>query len=310
MTPVSYIQFLASGGAAAAAAIGNLMFEGDYCDMSSAALQGVPGTGAEMIAEQFVRARLAGQSLLQFPGSLPTNLADAYRCQELAIERFPDKIVGWKVARIGAAFAQQFPEERLVGPVFEGNLRKAHLGQVVDFPVIEGGFGAVEAEIVLRMKADAPADKTTWSIDEATEMVGSFHLGVETAVSPLATLNDLGPGAVIADLGNNWGVIVGASIGEWRSIDEIVALTFIEDGFVGRGTAFIRQGALGALAFALSKCAERGRPLRAGDFISTGAITGVHDIRSGQQSRLVFEGCGEVECRAVRAGPYSSGPAR
>lgn len=286
------------------------MFEGEYCDMSSAVLQGLPGTGAEMIAEKFVRARLAGQSLPQFPGVLPSNLADAYRCQELAIERFPDKIVGWKVARIGAPFAKQFPEERLVGPVFEGNLRIARVGQVVDFPVIEAGFGAVEAEIVLRVNEDAPANKANWNIDEAAEMVRSFHLGVETAVSPLATLNDLGPGAVISDLGNNWGVIVGASIGEWRSIDEIVALTFIEDAFVGRGTAFIRQGALGALAFALSKCAERGRPLRAGDYISTGAITGVHDIRSGQQSRLVFEGCGEVECRAVRAGRYLPGPAR
>jgi 2-keto-4-pentenoate hydratase len=278
--------------------------------MSSAVLRGVPGNGTEMIAEQFVRARLAGQSLPQYPGTLPTNLADAYRCQELAIERFPDRIVGWKVARIGAAFAQQFPEERLVGPVFERNLRPARVGEIVDFPVIEGGFAAVEAEIVLRVNEDAPANKTAWSIDEAAEMVRSFHLGVETAVSPLATLNDLGPGAVISDFGNNWGVIVGASVGEWRSIDEIVALTFIEDGFVGRGTAFIRQGALGALAFALGKCAERGRPLRAGDFISTGAITGVHDIRAGQQSRCVFEGCGEVECRAVRAGPYLSSTAR
>lgn len=278
--------------------------------MSSAVLHGVPGDGAEMIAEQFVRARLAGQSLPQYPGALPTKLADAYRCQELGIERFPDRIVGWKVARIGAAFAQQFPEERLVGPVFERSLRLARAGEVVDFPVIEGGFAAVEAEIVLRVSEDAPADKTVWSIDEAAELVRSFHLGVETAVSPLATLNDLGPGAVISDFGNNWGVIVGASIGEWRSVDEIVALTFIEDGFVGRGTAFIRQGALGALAFALGKCAERGRPLRAGDFISTGAITGVHDIRAGQQSRCVFEGCGEVECRAVRAGPYLPSTAR
>lgn len=278
--------------------------------MSSAVLHGVPGDGAAMIAEQFVRARLAGQSLPQYPGTVPTSLAEAYRCQELAIERFPDRIVGWKVARIGAAFARQFPEERLVGPVFERNLRTSRIGQVVDFAVIEGGFAAVEAEIVLCVNEDAPANKQVWSIDEAAEMVRSFHLGVETAVSPLATLNDLGPGAVISDFGNNWGVVVGASIGEWRSIEEIVALTFIDDGFVGRGTAFIRQGALGALAFALSKCAERGRPLRAGDFISTGAITGVHDIRAGQQSRHVFEACGEVECRAVRAGQYLPGAAR
>jgi 2-keto-4-pentenoate hydratase len=278
--------------------------------MNSAALQGAAGNGTELIAEQFVRARLAGQSLPQFPGKVPTTLAEAYRCQELAIDRFPDAIVGWKVARIGAAFAQQFPEERLIGPVFQRNLHWARVGQIVDFPIFEGGFAAVEAEIVLRVNEDAPPNKTDWSIDEAAELVRSFHLGVEAAGSPLATLNDLGPGAVISDFGNNWGVVAGAAVGEWRSIEEIIALSFIDDGLVGRGTAFIRQGALGALAFALNKCAQRGRPLRAGDMISTGAITGVHDIRIGQQSRHVFEGCGEIECRGVRAVRYLSDAAR
>lgn len=267
--------------------------------MSSAVLQGVSGNNLEMIAEQFVRARLAGQSFPQYPGTVPATLADAYGVQEQAIKQFPDEIVGWKVARIGAQWSKQYPEERLVGPVFARNLYSARSGEVVDFPVFQGGFAAVEAEIVLRVSEDAPANKINWTIDEAAELVRSFHLGVETAGSPLATLNDLGPGAVIGDLGNNWGVIVGAMVGEWRSIQEIVALTFIEDALCGRGTAFIRQGALGALAFALNKCAERGRPLRSGDVISTGAITGVHDIKVGQQSRLVFEGCGEIECRAV-----------
>lgn len=278
--------------------------------MNSAALQGLPGTGTELIAEQFVRARLAGQSLPQFPGNVPTNLADAYACQEAAINRFPDTIVGWKVARIGAPFAQQFPEERLVGPVFQRNLHQARVGQIVDVPIFDGGFAAVEAEIVLCVNEDAPANKKDWTIDEAAELVRSFHLGVEAAGSPLATLNAIGPGAVISDCGNNWGVVVGAAVGEWRSIEEIVALSFIDDALVGRGTAFIRQGALGALAFALNKCAERGRPLRAGAMISTGAITGVHEIRVGQQSRHVFEGCGEIECRAVRAGRYLTGAAR
>ncbi len=270
----------------------------------------LPATGTEMISEQFVRARLAGQSLPQFPGDVPTNLADAYSCQEAAIKRFPDTVVGWKVARIGPAFAQQFPEERLVGPVFQRNVYQARVGQVVDVALIDGGFAAVEAEIVLRVNEDAPANKTDWTIDEAAELVRSFHLGVEVASSPLATLNDIGPGAVISDFGNNWGVVIGSSVGEWRSIEEIVALSFIDDGFVGRGTAFTRPGVLGALAFALNKCASRGRPLRAGDVISTGAITGVHDIRAGQRSRHVFEGCGEIECRGVRAGQYQSNAAR
>lgn len=278
--------------------------------MNSAVWHGSPIAGAERIAEQFVRARLAGQSLPHYPGPVPATLADAYRCQELAIDRFPDAVVGWKVARIGAAFAHQFPEERLVGPVFQRNLRWAGSGQTVDFAILEGGFAAVEAELVLRLSEDAPLAKKTWSLDEAAELVGSFHLGVETAGSPLATLNELGPGAIISDFGNNWGVLVGADIGGWRAIETIVALSFIDDALAGRGTASVREGALGALAFALGKCAERGRPLRAGDIISTGAITGVHDIRIGQQSRHVFEGCGEIECRGVRAGQYLSTAAR
>lgn len=274
--------------------------------MSSAVLHGMPASGVEMIAEQFVRARLSAQSLLQYPGTVPNDLATAYRCQEFAIDRWPDAIVGWKVARIGAAFAKQFPEERLVGPVFQRNLHWARAGEIVDCPVFEGGFAAVAAEIVLRVGEDAPPGKKLWSIDEAAELVRSCHLGVEVAGSPLATLNDLGSGAVISDFGNNWGVIVGSMLGDWRSIEEIIALSFIDDSLAGRGTVFIRQGALGALAFALGKCAQRGRPLRAGDIVSTGAITGVHDIRVGQHSRHIFEGCGEVECHAVRTGSYLS----
>lgn len=255
------------------------------------------------IAERFVRARLSATGLNEFPGALPPNLESAYRVQELAIRQWPDRVSGWKVARIAPAFQQQYPEERLIGPAFHGNVRWASAGEVIECPVFEAGFAAVEAEVVIRVGADAPADKRDWTIEEALEMVGDLHIGVEIASSPLPTLNDLGPGAVVADFGNNWGVVVGPAVRDWRSIQEIVALSFIDDSFVGRGTAFVRQGALGALAFTLSKCARRGRPLRAGDVISTGMITGVHDIRPGQRSRHVFEGCGEVDCRAIRARP-------
>jgi 2-keto-4-pentenoate hydratase len=90
----------------------------------------------------------------------------------------------------------------------------------------------------------------------------------------------------------------------WRELNEVTARSFIDDEFVGRGVTSIRQGPLGALAFTLGKCARRGLPLQAGAVISTGMITGVHDIRPGQRSRHVFEGLGEVGCRVVRATPH------
>ena len=253
------------------------------------------------IAEQFTSARLAARSLRAYPGSVPPDLETAYRCQDLALARWPDPVAGWKVARIAQAQQGQYAEERLIGPVFTPNVHVAASGRTIDCPVFDGGFAAVEAEIVICVGRDAPRDKLEWTIDEAADFVGELCIGIEIASSPLATLNDLGPGAVVSDFGNNWGVVVGMAVDDWRGLYEVTAQTFIDDEFVGRGVTSVRQGPLGALAFTLGKAARRGRPLLAGAVISTGMITGVHDIRPGQRSLCVFQGLGEVGCRAVRA---------
>ncbi|HEY7638997.1 MAG TPA: hypothetical protein VH814_04670 [Steroidobacteraceae bacterium] len=258
---------------------------------------------ADVIAEQFVRARLGARALPEYPGVVPPDLETAYRCQDLALARGPDAVGGWKVARIAESQQMRYREERLIGPVLAPNIRVGAPGRTIDCPVFVGGFAAVEAEIVICVGRDAPPDKVEWTIDEAADFVGELCIGIEIASSPLATLNDLGPGAVISDFGNNWGVVVGTAVAEWRGLHEIAAQTFIDDEFVGRGVTALRPGPLGALAFTLGKCARRGRPLQAGAVISTGMITGVHDIRPGQRSLCVFPGLGEVGCRAVRAAP-------
>ena len=203
-----------------------------------------------------------GRALKEYPGVVPPDLEAAYRRQEAAIERWPERVGGWKVARIPAAQQGQYPEERLIGPAFRNNIRVARPGEVVERPVFEGGFAAVEAELVIRVGADAPADKTDWTIEEATAYVGELCIGIEVASSPLATLNDLGPGAVISDFGNNWGIVVGGAIAGWRTLHEIVALSFIDDELVGRGTSSVRHGPLSALAFTLSEV-RKARPAAA-----------------------------------------------
>ena len=154
------------------------------------------------------------------------------------------------------------------------------------------------------MNADAPAGKTDWTPSEAVSLVRSMHAGVEMAGSPLATLNDLGPGAVVSDFGNNWGVIAGPEIPDWRDHQDLEAEVFIEGKSVGRAPIAIPETPLSAFAFALNKAAARGRPLRAGAYISTGLITGVHDIRAGESSRITFGPYGEIQLRAVPALRY------
>jgi 2-keto-4-pentenoate hydratase len=199
---------------------------------------------------------------------------------------------------------ERLGEDRLVGPIFRRGIRLAPPEQLVEFPVFEGGFAAVEAELVFRLGADAPSDKVQWTPEEAANLAMAMHIGIETAGSPLATINELGGAVIVSDFGNNNVLLLGPAVPDWRnrSFDTLRTETFIEGESVGRGGAMsLPGGPLAWLAFALSRCARRGMPMKSGYVVSTGATNGVHDIRVGQESRVVFEGCGELWCRAVPA---------
>jgi 2-keto-4-pentenoate hydratase len=261
------------------------------------------------IATRFVRARLAGQSLDAYPGPLPVDLEQAYRRQDLAIGLWPDALVGWKVGKIPDAWTERLGEDRLVGPVFARQLRHIEVGSCLPLEVIAGGFAAVEAEYIFVLGADAPADKFRWTHAEAADLVAALHLGIEFAGSPLATINQLGPAVVVSDFGNNAGVLLGPEVAHWRSLDmqSLSCETWIADQCVGRGgAAFISGGLLEALVFALERNARRGRPLRAGMLVSTGASTGIHDIAVGQRAQVRFAGGTVLTCEAVPAQPQPS----
>ncbi len=256
------------------------------------------------IAERFVAARLEGRSLDAFPGQVPDDLVAAYRVQDAAIARWPDRLVGWKVGFIGAERRDASGDERLLGPIFARHLSQSR-GEV-EIDIFDGGFGAVEAEYVLRLEADMPAGQDRWSPQQAEAFPASLHIGVEIASSPLATINGLGPRVVVSDFGNNNGLILGDEIPDWRAIPEarLTCRTLIEGAEVGRGGATTLPGGLrAAFAFALTRSAARGRRLRAGDLIATGNATGIHDISVGQRASVVFDGHGAIACRARAARP-------
>ncbi|HEX7803727.1 MAG TPA: 2-keto-4-pentenoate hydratase [Pseudoxanthomonas sp.] len=257
------------------------------------------------IADRFVEARAQGASLPDFPGVIPADLVTAYQVQDLAIARWPDRVVGWKVGFIAAERRDGSGDDRLLGPIFSAGLLDAS-GDNLGFPVFEGGFAAVEAEYVLRLQADAPIAKTDWTPEEAAALPATLHMGVEIASSPLATINILGPRVVVSDFGNNNGLILGREIAGWHSIPEheLTCHTFIEERLAGSGGATTLPGGLrAAFAFALSRSAKRGRPLKAGDLIATGNATGIHDIRVGESARISFTGFGDILCHARAAGP-------
>lgn len=263
-----------------------------------------PPADAAAIAQAFTTARLAGQALKAFPGDIPADLVAAYLVQDLAIARWNQPVVGWKVGYIAAERRDASGDERLLGPIFKPQLKNA-TGGTTDVPVFVGGFAAIEAEYVLELLEDAPGDQLHWSPEQAEALPARLYLGVEVASSPLATINELGPRVVVSDFGNNNGLVLGPEIGNWTSLDEsaLRAETLIEGEVVGVGGASRLPGGLrAAYAFALSRSALRGRPLRRGDLIATGNATGIHDIQAGQTALVRFAGFGEIACRAVPAG--------
>jgi len=259
--------------------------------------------GLAVIADSFVGARRQGRALLAFPGDIPDDLVAAYRVQDLAIAQWPDRVVGWKVGFIAPERRDASGDERLLGPIFARQLQMTTGGQS-SFQVFDGGFGAVEAEYVLRLDADVPGDKTEWTPEEAAAVPSTLFTGMEVASSPLATINQLGPRVVVSDFGNNNGLVVGAEIPGWsaRSDASLTCTTWIEDRQVGKGGATTLPGGLrAAFAFALARSVRRGRPLKAGDLIATGNATGIHDIVPGQQARIDFDGHGSIAAMATAA---------
>lgn len=256
------------------------------------------------IARAFTDARRAGRALHDFPGAIPDDLDTAYRIQDAAIELWPDTVSGWKIGRVPPSWVGELGADRLAGPIFS-KLVWPGSGPVA-VPVFDGGFSAVEAEFVYRMGRDAPAGKTEWTADDARDYIATLHVGVEMAGSPLAAINALGPKVVVSDFGNNHGLIVGPEVPNWRERrdDDLAAETFIDGQNVGKGGAFsVYGGPLASVVFLLEHLARRGRPLKAGQYISTGAATGIHDFQIGQSARVVFAGIGEIECAGVKAAP-------
>lgn len=263
-------------------------------------------TSAAGIAERLVQARRQARALPDYPGPIPQTLSQGYVCQDHAIGLWAKPVVGWKVGRLPPDWESKLGEERLVGPIFKGAVQAPAAGETGRFAVITGGFAAVEAEFVFRLGADAPPDKTGYTLEEAANLVDALLIGVELAGSPLPLINVLGPPTVVSDFGNNTGLLLGSSIPRWRELaaDDLTCETFIDGRLVGEGgAASIGGGLLSALAFALSRCAGRGYPLKQGMLVTTGAATGIHDIVAGQHARISFGHWGELHCVAETAQP-------
>lgn len=252
-----------------------------------------PDSDRSQIARAFVEARRSASPLAEFPGAIPAALGQAYAVQDEALALTDQPVAGWKVGRINPPVEGI---DRLAGPIFANQIL-AEDG--VAMPIFAGGFGAAEAEFLLRVGRAPDPDQRHFTAGEALAMIDAVHIGIEIASSPFAGINDHGPTVTISDFGNNNGLVIGTAIEDWRDTDLgcwPVAL-FINDEEIGTGLAAdMLDGPFGAARFLFEHLAARGIAVTPGQWISTGAVTGVHPVAVGDRVEARFDGGLSVRC--------------
>jgi 2-keto-4-pentenoate hydratase len=257
------------------------------------------------IAGRFLAARRAAAGLESYPGDFPATLDEAYAIQDKAIASWGRPVIGWKVGRVHPPLSGLFGTDRLGGPIFARTDAPAE-GAPVEMPIFAEGFAAGESEFLLRVGAAPPAGKTEFTLAEAADLIDAVHVGIEIASSPLGAINELGPIAIVSDFGNNNGLLIGAEIPDWRSsgFEQWNVATRIDGAEVGTGRAAdFPDGAIGAARFLFGSMARRGISLEPGQWISSGAVTGVHRAHPGQIVEARFRAGLTLACRLVAAEP-------
>ena len=250
-----------------------------------------PSQDLDSISRQLVAARADAKALSNYPGSVPTTLEDAYAVQTASLARWPDRIAGWKVGMVPEPYRTQLAAERLAGPIFASSVDDIEVGASKTMPIYTGGFAAVEAEFVLKLGKTIEPVERDYSDDDLIAIVSALHVGAEIASSPMADVNRLGPCCVVSDFGNNAGLLVGPSVPGWSSLplDSLTAAVSVDDVVVGTATAgAIEGGPLQALRFLLGLCAQRKLVLEAGTLVSSGAVTGIHDVTTESKATVDF----------------------
>lgn len=254
------------------------------------------------IAHAFVDARRQWRSITDYPGPPPLDLAAAYRIQDEALSIWQRPVGGWKVGKINPPASVSLGANRLIGPVFDDAIQHVQAGGNV-FRIFGDGFAAVEAEFMLRLAPTGgplPRDR-----DEAMDWIDAVRIGIEIASSPYAGINTDGPCVTVSDHGNNAGLLIGESVerSAWTRLDDMQVSLEIDGREMGSATtASMLDGPFGAVCFLLRNLADRGIEPQPGWWISSGAITGVHEIASGSVATARFAGTGSVTAR-VDANP-------
>lgn len=225
-----------------------------------------PGLTSEQItaaATQLLHACEHGSEIDDLaPDCRPPTVADARRIQDALVDKLGGH-GGWKVGQL------QPGREPGCAPL----PAKRILRSPASWTLPVSGPLELEVEVAVRIGQDLTH---TDIMDPATvrAAVASLHPALEVVSSRLRQRQSLPPLTALTDLQANAGLVLGRATESWTAIDLArLGMTLSVDGQlvaqVGAGPSQERM--LAALTWLANHARDRGRPLRRGDVVLTGA---------------------------------------
>ncbi len=220
------------------------------------------------------------------PFALPDR--DAVYAVQDGVARATGAVAGWKVGA-RTPTAEPNPAPLLAGALVKSPAR-------FDGKILH--MIGVEIEISFHIVRDIPAREAAVGHEEALAAVGDAFVGMEVVDTRLADFQRVDPEWLLADNQMNYALVVGDSIGIWRSLDWAdLAVKLVIDG----NPVVEQTGGLGAvdpvrpLVWMIDHAVRRRGGIRKGQAITTGSWTGLRYFPPGTRVRGEFAGLGAVE---------------
>ena len=245
----------------------------------------------EAAAELLVQAHREGRQLtVPLDAWQPRSRDQAYAVQDAVAGKL-GAVAGWKTG------APNPEAEPVAAPLFADLVHAAP----ATIPASTLHMIGIEAEVAFQIGQDLPPRDGDYGRDEVAAAVRSLHPAIEVVDSRFGDWRAAGEYWRLADNQTNGAFVYGAGLEDWRAIDfaglpirlEIDGTVAVEA--VGGNPA---GDLLRLVTWLANHCARRGarrgRPLRAGDMVTTGSCTGMRFVEPGAVVAASFGALGTV----------------
>ena len=228
----------------------------------------------------------------------PRDLAEAYAVQAAMGELIGGPQLGWKIAATSRDGQRHIGvEEPLGAPLYRRNA-------FTDGDTLPAGLGnmrAAEAEFAFRLGRDLPGDAQPYGVAEVMQAADALYLAIEVPDSRYAAFATAGAPQLVADQACACFFVLGPEApAGWRQVDLAAhSVQALRNGAVvaeGSGANVLGDPRL-ALAWLANDRVKRGRPLKAGEVVTTGTCVKPVTIAPGDALVADFGSLGRVSIR-------------